>query len=264
MTRNPLLPALLAAALALPACASGGTRAGEPEAPAPAPAPDAANAAPAVNAPAPAGGNAPAAATGPEFPVPASPTEGDRWFVAFKEKFRSEPYAERRRLRNEKGVSREEVTWGASFAELAGTAHGVAQVFAITLDARGLSVGLLDAEDRVVGQPWVEVAAPFRPGTRWLVEPPNGSPLYCEIEAIEEVETPGGKVRALRVAVRNPTGLPTTMTTWYDAGLRPVRSDIRVFGSRELIEARAALASPTPSPDECRAALEWAAKNLEK
>jgi len=255
---------LLAAALALAACSSGATQTGESSGGArvvqdPATTPTAS--APTTAAP---GATAPAAAAGPEFPAPASLAEGDRWFVAVKPTQGPRPSAERRRLRNVDGVLREEVTWGTSFADVAAASHGMAQVFAVSLDGRGVSVALLDEAGKVVGRPAVEVATPFRAGTRWLVEPPSGAPLWCEIEAIEEVETPSGKVQALRVAVRSPSGRPSTMTTWYDAGLRPVRAELRSFGSRELIEARAALASATPTPEECRAAFEWAEKNLAK
>jgi len=72
-------------------------------------------------------------------------------------------------------------------------------------------------------------------------------------------------VRALRVLHQGVGGDGAAMTTWYDGGLRPVRSEIRRGGPRgPLVEARAALAAENPSPEEARAALDWAGRNLGK
>jgi hypothetical protein len=193
---------------------------------------------------------------------PASLEEGDRWFVSFVPALAPGPMAERSRQRRTAGVLVEEVTWGRSFAEVASAVHGTAQVSALVLDDAGLRRGLVDGSGRVVGEPWLEVAAPLRVGNRWRVAGPGGGVLHGEIEALEEVETPAGRVRALRVAIRRPSAEPMTQTTWYDAGLRRVRAEVRRFGGGELVEARAALASPEPTPEECRAALDWALDHL--
>lgn len=258
-------PALLAAlALALPACA------GTLPPPGPAPGPS-----PAAGPPPADGSGAPAAAAPdapppakeePGFPAPAALPEGDRWFVAVRpaEEGKALLSAERHRRRLEGGILREEVTWGRSFAEVAGARHGTMQVFALHLDGRGLAVSLLDGEGKPSGDRRLELASPFRPGTAWTVEGPGG-PVAGRIEALEEVATPAGKVRALRVLHQGLGGGAAAMTTWYDEGLRPVRSEVRRGGPRGmLVEARAALAAPDPSPGEARAALEWAERNLGK
>jgi hypothetical protein len=249
--------ALLPAALLLAACASA------PEDPAsapPAPSRPATAGSEAPAAPAPPG--APAAAPAPppppaELPAPAALAEGDRWFVAVRAATGPAPIAERHRRTRAGDILREEVTWGRSFAEVAAAEHGVAQVFALLLDGRGLSVALLGPGDRPEGEPRVELPAPFRVGATWSAEALDGS-----IRALEEVDTPGGRVQALRSEIRSRRGRPLVMTLWYDAGLRPVRSEIRYGGTKELVEARAALASPSPTAEECRAAVEWARKHL--
>ena len=254
--------ALLAAALlALPACAGAGAADG-----APADGPGTTSA-PAAEAPAPPpeakpGEAAPAPAPPPEMPAPAGLGEGDRWFVAVRAALGSEPVAERYRRRRVEGVLREEVTWGRTFAAVAGAEHGVAQVFSVHLDGKGLGVALLDAEGRLLGEPRLEVAAPYRAGNEWTVDPGSGTAFHARIEGIEEADTPGGKVKALRVRVTSPRPRPIAMTTWYDAGLRPVRSEVRWTDAVEVIEARAALASAAPTPEECRAAVAWAKQGL--
>jgi hypothetical protein len=191
--------------------------------------------------------------------VAVRPSEGGKAVVS----------AERHRRLREGGILREEVTWGRSFAEVAGARHGTVQVFALHLDGVGLAVSLLDGEGKPGSDRRLELASPFRPGTAWTVEGPGG-PVAARVEALEEVETPAGKVRALRVlhqglGHQGLGGSAAAMTTWYDAGLRPVRSEVRRGGPRGmLVEARAALAAADPSPGEARAALEWAERNLGK
>ncbi len=208
-------------------------------------------------------GEKPAPPPPPEMPPPASLAEGDRWFVSLRPPDGPEPLAERHRRSRAGGILREEVTWGRSFADVAAAAHGTAQVFAVLLDGKGLSVALLDEAGKVAGDPRVEVAAPYRVGNAWTVDAGNGAAFQARIEALEEVETPAGKVKALRVRVAG-TRRPESMTTWYDAGLRPVRAEVRRTATGEVLEARAALASAEPTPEECRTALEWAKKNLGK
>jgi len=249
---------LLSATLLLAACSSPGT--GDPT-----------PAVPAKDAPAVTGGAAAAAAAAgdpaakppappPEMPVPPSLPDGDRWFVAIRTGTGAEPVAERSRRSRGDGFVREEITWGRSFGDLARAEHGTAQVFALLIGEKGIVVSLLDEAGRPAGDTRVEVAAPFRAGTAWIVPVPGGN-FEARIAGIEKAETPGGPVEALRVEVRSPGPRPILMTTWYDAGLRPVRAEYR-RGATEVIESRAALASPSPSPEECRAAVEWAKKNL--
>jgi hypothetical protein len=191
------------------------------------------------------------------MPAPAALAEGDRWFVAVRAANGPEPIAERHRRTRVGALLKEEVTWGRSFAEVAAAEHGVAQVFALLLDGRGLSVALLGPGERPEGEPRVELPAPFRVGNAW-----TGDAVAGAVRALEEVDTPGGRVKALRSEIRTRRGRPLVMTIWYDAGLRPVRSEIRQPGSKATVEARAALASPSPTVEECRAAVEWARKNL--
>ena len=236
------LRSLLATALLLPACAAV----------APPPPPEEA----------PPAAAAPGSPVAPGFPAPDRLEEGDRWFVAVRADGGREPLAERHRRRRFGDLVREEVVWDRTFAGLAAAEHGTAQVFALTLDGKGLGVSLLDADGRPLGEPALELAAPYRVGTSWTVEGAGGS-IACRIEALEETDTPAGKAKALRVSHRGGDAEGMTMLTWYDAGLRPVRSEVRRGGARgALVEARAALASPEPSPEECRAAVEWARKNL--
>ena len=55
------------------------------------------------------------------------------------------------------------------------------------------------------------------------------------------------------------------LTIRLSPGLRPVRSEVRAGGAGgALLEARAALASPEPSPAEAKAAVEWALQHLAK
>ena len=202
----------------------------------------------------------PAAAEPPGFAAPAALPDGDRWFVVVRVGTGTEPVAERsRRVRGE-GWVREEVTWGRSFADLAAAEHGTAQVFALLLDGRGLCVSLLDEAGQPAGDTRIEIAAPFRAGTAWTVPMP-GRNIDARIAGMEKVETPSGPVEALRVDVRERGSRPHRWSTWYDAGLRPVRSEGR-RGDAEVLETRAALASATPSAEECRAAFEWARTNL--
>jgi len=229
-------PVLLAAALALAACSAPGT---EPPPPPPPPA------------------DAPAGTTGTESPKVLA--EGDRWFVALRTGTGGKPVAERSRRARGDGFVREEVTWARSFAELARMEHGTAQVFALFLGEKGLTVSQLGETDRPVGEAGLEVAAPFQAGTAWTVSLPGGT-VEGRIVGMEKVDTPGGTVEALRVETRAPVSPPEVMTIWYDPGLRPVRAEFR-RGSA-VIESRAALASATPSPEECRAAMDWARKNL--
>ena len=242
---------VLAAALLLflPACAaaeSGATPASPP--------PTKEGAAPAPPGAAPAGG--------PEMPAPAALQEGDRWFVAVKGALGPEPIAIRSRRRRAPGFVRESTTWDRTFAAVATAEHGTEQVAALFLDAKGLSVSLVDEGDRPAGEGRLEVAAPFRPGTSWTVQDPGGAAFHGLISALEKVETPGGPVEALRVEMRSPHARAQVMTSWYDAGLRPVRMEVRRDGAPAVIEASAALPSAAPTPEECRAAVEWAKKNL--
>ncbi len=242
------IPVLPAAALLLAACSSPGPGEAPPAAP---PKEEPAKAAdPAAKPDAPP----------PGIPAPAALADGDRWFVAVRTGSGPEPVAERSRRTRGEGFVREEVTWGRSFADLAAAEHGTAQVFALLLGDAGLSVSLLDASGRPAGDVRVEVAAPFRVGTSWTVPIPGGT-FEARIAGLEKADTPGGPVEALRVEVRSPGPRPMVWTTWYDAGLRPVRAECR-RGPTEIVEARAALASARPTPEECRAAVEWAKKNL--
>ena len=236
MERNLLLPA----ALLLAACSSTGT----PPPPPPAAPPGAAGGVAALR----------------EMAAPAALPDGDRWFVALRTGTGAEPVAERSRRSRGDGFVREEITWGRSFGELAAAEHGTAQVFALMQGPAGLTVSLLDAAGRPAGEARMEVAAPFRAGTAWIVAVPGGN-FEARIAGIEKAETPGGPVEALRVEVRSPGPRPVVMTTWYDAGLRPVRAEYR-RGTSEVLESRAALPSAAPTPEECRAALEWAKRSL--
>jgi hypothetical protein len=202
----------------------------------------------------------PAAAEPPGFAAPAALPDGDRWFVAIRAGTGPEPIAERSRRRAGLGWVREEITWGRSFADVAAAEHGIAQVSAVLLDARGLCVGLLDESGRPAGETRVGIAAPFRAGTAWIVPVPGGN-IEGRITGMEKAATPSGPVEALRVELRAQGSQPLRWTTWYDAGLRPVRVEAR-RGENEVFESRAALASPTPSAEECRAAFEWARTNL--
>ena len=176
---------------------------------------------------------------------------------------RPDPFAVRRRRRRVGDTVREEVVWGRSFAEVDGARHGVRQVYGVVLGAKGLAVALLDPEDRVVGEPVVEVPAPPRPGTAWEVPAtPHSHAISGLVEKVEEVDTPGGRVRTLRVSHRAVAGEVRVATFWYDRGLRPVRFELRRSGVLE--EAHAALASAEPSAEECRAAVEWAKQHLAK
>ena len=278
MAPRPAVPAALVIALAilLPACAGtgpakGGTGAAAPAAPAAAADP-AAPPGPAAGKPAdapsppPSPPSPPPPKEEPPFAAPSSLPAGDRWYAAVRpaEGGKAVVTAERHRRRLVDGVLREEVTWGGSFSEVAGARHGTAQVFALFLDGGGLAVSLLDADGKPAGERRLEVAAPFRPGTTWTVEGPGGL-VAGRIEAVEEIDTPAGKVRAMRVLHAGGGGSGAAMTTWYDGTLRPVRSEVRRGGPKGmLVEARAALASESPSPEESRAALEWAEKNLGK
>ena len=200
------------------------------------------------------------AAPPPEMPAPAVLAEGDRWFVAIKAGTGAEPVAERSRRSRGEGFVREEITWGRSFGDLARAEHGTAQVFALLIGEKGIVVSLLDEAGRPAGDTRVEVAAPFRAGTAWIVPVPGGN-FEARIAGLERTDTPGGPVEALRVEVRSPGPRPVLMTAWYDAGLRPVRAEYR-RGETEVLESRAALASSSPTPEECRAAVEWARRNL--
>jgi hypothetical protein len=194
------------------------------------------------------------------WPAPASLAPGDRWFVAVQSGAGAAVLAERHRRRRSGDLLVEEVTWGRSFAEVAGAEHGVAQVFAVFLDAKGLSFAPLGADGAPAGGRALEVARPFAPGTAWSGNLPGTEDIAMRIAGIEAVETPAGKVRALRVEVTDRAS-PRSMTTWYDEGLRPVRSEMR--GAEGAVEeARAALASESPTPEECRAAVAWAEKHL--
>lgn len=242
-------PALLAAAVLLAACSSPG--AATP--PSPAVPPKDAPAAPgdaAAKPPAPP----------PSMPAPKSLLDGDRWFVAVRAGSGAEPVAERSRRSHGDGFVREEYTWGRSFADLARAEHGTAQVFGLILGEKGLSLSLLDEAGRLAGDVRLEVAAPFQAGTAWTVPIPGGD-FEARIAGLEKTDTPGGPVEALRVEVRSPGPRPMVWTTWYDAGLRPVRAECR-RGASEIVESRAALASARPTPEECKAAMEWARKNL--
>jgi hypothetical protein len=195
-------------------------------------------------------------------PAPPALELGDRWFVAWRKEAGPQPVAERSRRTAGDGFVRDEVTWARSFGDLAGMEHGTAQVLALRLGEEGLTLSLLDGTGRPAGPSIVEVAAPFRAGTAWEVA--NGPRrLSARIVSSETVETPGGPVEALRVEHRALARGAGLMTTWYDRGLRPVRAEIR-GPDAEILEARAALASPTPTPEECRAALEWARRNLQR
>jgi hypothetical protein len=175
----------------------------------------------------------------------------------------ADPFAVRRRRRRAGDVVREEVLWGRSFAEVAAAQHGVVHVVGMTLGEKGLGAVLLDPHDRPVGDPVVEIPAPARPGTAWEVPATAGSRAIAGlVEKVEDVETPGGKQRALRVSHRSTEGEVRISTCWYDRGLRPVRLEIRKSGV--LVEAHAALASAEPTADECRAAIEWAKTHLAK
>ncbi len=196
------------------------------------------------------------------MPAPAALADGDRWFVAVKASLGPEPSAVRSRRRRGEGFVREEVRWGRSFAAVAAAEHGLAQVFALFLDGKGLSVGALDDGDRPVGETRVEVPAPFRVGETWTVRVDKGHEVSGRIAALEKVETPGGAVEALRVELRAGPPRPLAMTIWYDAGLRPVRNEVRSLEDGNVVEAMAALSSPAPTPEECRAAVEWAKKVL--
>ena len=167
----------------------------------------------------------------------------------------------RNRRSREGGYVREEVVWGRSFEEISRVRHGTMQVVALILDPTGLRVSPLDDSGRPAGDPPVEVALPLKPGTAWDVSLGGGAPtVQGLVEKVEEVETPAGKVRALRVSQRALAGEVRISTIWYDRGLRPVRFEFRQSGA--LVEASAALASAEPTVEECRQALEWASKNL--
>jgi hypothetical protein len=176
--------------------------------------------------------------------------------VGVKASFGTEPFALLSRRHREGGFVREEITWGKSFSAVASAKHGIEQVSALILDARGLCAALVDETGGIRGEPGIEVAAPFRPGNRWAGRVPNG--YLGSVEALEDVETPGGRVKSLRVRVWDDRSEGLSMTTWYDEGLRPVRMEIRSAGVPGVVEARAALASASPTPEECRAAVEWA------
>lgn len=197
------------------------------------------------------------------FPAPDLLQEGDRWYVAVRPEESRKPFAVRNRRRSEGDLVREEVVWGRSFDEVARAAHGTMQVVGLILDGRGLSIALLDESGKPVGQPSLEVAVPLRPGNTWEISVGDRFPKAVGlVERVEEVDTPGGKVRALRVSQRALAGEVWTSTIWYDRGLRPVRFEFRKSGN--LLEAQAALPSPEPTPEECRGAVDWAAKNLAK
>jgi hypothetical protein len=262
MARDPAALALLAM-LALSGCAGSGASS-SPDGSAAAPGPAAGTTTgPAATEAGAAGAKAPPAPP-PGFDAPASLAEGDRWFVSVRPGAGREPFAERHRRRRDGDVLREEVTWGRSFAEVASAVHGLAQVFAVLLDAQGLKIAALDETGRIVGEPPIEVAAPFRAGTSWNADLGGGVLVQGRIEALEDVDTPAGKVPAIRVRVTSTNRPGQVSTIWYDAGLRPVRGEVRPSGAAEAIEARAALASAEPTPEECRAALEWAKANLGK
>jgi hypothetical protein len=195
------------------------------------------------------------------FPAPGALGTGDRWFVAVQGGTGSAPFAVRNRRVAADGFVREEVVWGRSFAEVATARHGTMQVAGLLLDDRGLSTALVDPDGRMAGTPHLEVALPLRPGSTWEVPlSPHSPTVLGTVERVEEVDTPGGRVRALRVSHRVLAGDLRTSTFWYDRGLRPVRIEFRESG--ELKVAQAALASEEPTPEECRAAMEWAAKHL--
>jgi hypothetical protein len=241
-------PALLAALLLLPACATAASSDAEPG--------------PKSGGPAAASAGPAAAAPGAEFAAPASLAEGDRWFVWVKGNHGPEPLALRSRRSKGAGFVRESMTWNRSFAAAAAAERGTEQVAALYLDAKGISVGLLDEGDKPVGEKRLEVAAPYRAGTEWSVDDGSGAWFHARIGAVEKVETPGGTVEALRVEVRSPHARAQVITQWYDRGLRPVRMEVRWLGATDVLEASAALASAAPTPEECRAAVEWAKKNL--
>ena len=174
-----------------------------------------------------------------------------------------DPLAVRRRRRRAGDFVREEVAWGRSFAEVAAAKHGVIQVFGVHLGPLGLGVAPLDADDRPLAEPALEVPAPPKPGTAWEVPAtPRSRAIAGLVERVEEVDTPAGKQRALRVSHRAADGEVFVATSWYDRGLRPIRLEIRVSGA--LVEAHAALGSAEPSAEECRSAIEWAKKHFAK
>jgi hypothetical protein len=245
-TRTPLAPwALLPALLA--ACASGGA----PVATIP---------------PAPTDPAALAAEEKEGFRAPSGLEVGDRWFVAVRPGDALPgkppvPFAVRNRRVRDDGFVREEVLWGRSFAEAAAARHGTLQVTGLVLDPKGLAVAPVGPDGRLADAPRLELALPFRPGSTWEVPvSPRSPPVLGAVERVEEVDTPGGKMRALRVSHRILAGDLRTATVWYDRGLRPVRMEFRESGA--LLEAQAALAGTDPTPEQCRAALEWAARHL--
>ena len=234
---------LLAAALACAGCASTGGGGGVP--------------------PAPTDPAALEAEVRDGFPLPERLAEGDRWFVAVRPGDGPAPFAVRRRRRGAGDLVREEVAWGRSFSEVAGARHGVVQVVGVILGPTGIGVAALDGDDRPLGEPAIEVPAPAKPGTAWEVPAtPHARAIAGLVERVEEVETPAGTQRALRVSHRATDGEVVVATSWYDRGLRPVRLEIRKSGV--LVEAHAALGSAEPSADDCRAAIEWAKKHFAK
>jgi len=197
------------------------------------------------------------------FEPPRVLQTGDRWFVAVRPEEGRGPFAVRNRRVRSGDLVREEVTWGRTFEEVVALRHGTMQVTGLILDERGLSIAPLDAAGNPAGDAPLEVALPLRPGHTWEVPVSPRSPRVTGlVERIEEVETPGGRVRALRVSQRAVAGEVRVSTIWYDRGLRPVRFEFRKSGA--LVEAHAALKSAEPTPEECRRAVEWASKNLVK
>ena len=138
------------------------------------------------------------------------------------------PFAVRNRRVRDDGFVREEIVWGRSFAEIAGAKHGTMQVTGIVFDGKGLSVAPVGMDGVLAGPARLEVALPLRPGHAWEIPvSPEAPGADGTIERVEEIDTPAGKVRALRVSLRVLAGDLRVATLWYDRGLRPVRMEFR-------------------------------------
>ncbi len=217
--------------------------------------------APAAPPATPPAGAPPAPAPPPPEALPPRLATGDRWYVAVRASAGGDPTAERhRRTALGDGRIREDVSWGRAFADLGRADGPVAQAFVLAVTGDGL-VASPDGEGATG---YTEVALPLKAGTTWEVTGPGGRRTRGRIEARERIETPGGAVDdALRVVHEALGGAGLRMTTWYDAGLRPVRAEVR-RGDGSLVEARAALAGEAPTPEAARAAVAWAREHLSK
>jgi hypothetical protein len=249
--RDTTVPVSLALALLLAGCAAASPPTGNAPAPA----------TPETSTVAPTSAEAKPVTPSPAAPIPVLRTS-ERWFVAWHAQDDS-TFAEHHRLTAaEGGAFRETVTRAPTFAGLSAATRVPGREFLLRMTERGLEVMPATGPAAASAGGALEVAAPFVPGTSWVVDQQGARIVRVHIEARETVETAGGPVKdALRVTHRAESGEALAMTTWYDAGLRPVRSEIR-RSNGTLVEARSMFASTEPDPAACKAAVLWAKKTF--